>query len=410
MKILVLAQWYLPEPAKLVSDLAETIQQAGHQVTVLTGFPNYPSGKLYPGYHLKLWQREEINGIPVIRVPLYPSHDQSAWKRICNYLSFSYSAALIGPWLVDKPDVIHVYHPPLTVAWPGWLMSRCWRVPFTYEIQDLWPETLHATGMINNDRALSLIDWFARQVYHQAAAIRVISPGFRTHLLRKGVLAKKIHVISNWADTDLYRPMEPNKQLAQSLGLEGRLNFMFAGNIGFAQGCEAIIDAADSLRDLPEAQILFVGSGADLERIQNMVRSRNLTNVKFLGRFPQDAMPGLYALADVLLLTLRDDPLFRITIPHKILAYLASGKPILASLAGDAAEVITQAGAGLVCSPGDSQMMAQAIRRFCSMSVAQRQQMADDGRRTALQQYGKKYLIGKMIDMIKEAVQQRTTH
>jgi colanic acid biosynthesis glycosyl transferase WcaI len=407
MKILLLTQWYPPEPAKLLSDLAECIQQAGHEITVLTGFPNYPSGKLYPGYSIKLWQREQINGIPVIRVPLYPSHDQSSWQRVLNYLSFSQSSSLLGPWLAHKPDVIHVYHPPLTAAWPGWLLSRLWNVPFTFEIQDMWPETLQATRMMGNQKILRLVSMLAKQVYSRAAAIRVISPGFRENLIQKGVAADKIHVISNWADTEVFQPIEPDRQLAQSLGMDGRFNIMYAGNIGMAQGCEVIIHAADAVRDLTNVQFVFVGDGAALEDIRNLSRERNLTNVKFLGRFPPEAMSGLYALADVLILKLLDDPLFRITIPHKSLSYMACGKPILVAVAGDTADMVEQAGAGLICPPGDAQIMAQTVRRFYAMSAAERQQMGDNGRRAVLQQYEKKFLIGKIIDMIELAVKQK---
>ena len=298
MKVLLITQWYVPEPVKLLADLAETVRQQGHEITVLTGFPNYPTGKLYPGYKMKLWRREKLNGVPLIRVPLFASHDRSSCKRVLNYVSFSQSAAMLGPWLADKPDVIHVYHPPLTSAWPGWFLSRLWRVPFTYEIQDMWPETLQATGMVNHKRLLGLVGRFAKWVYGRAAAIRVISPGFRDNLIQKGVPAEKIRVISNWADTEIFRPLPPDRELARSLGLEDRFNVMFAGNIGFAQGCDTIIDAAQAVRDLDKVQFVFVGAGADLDRIQNLARDRALTNVKFIGSYPYEAMSGLYSLAE----------------------------------------------------------------------------------------------------------------
>jgi colanic acid biosynthesis glycosyl transferase WcaI len=407
MKVLLITQWYAPEPAKLLTDLAESVRQRGHEITVLTGFPNYPTGKIYPGYKLKVFQREEINGIPVIRVPLYPSHDRSSSKRALNYLSFSQSTAMLAPWLARKPDVIHVYHPPLTSAWPGWVLSRLWRVPFTYEIQDMWPETLGATGMMSQNRVLRLVGGFAKWVYRRAAIIRVISPGFRDNLIEKGVPAGKIRVISNWADTEMFRPLPPDEQLAQSLGLQHGFNIMFTGNIGFAQGCGTIIEAAERVRDLTEVRFVFVGGGADSERIQGMVRERGLTNVKFAGSYPYDAMSRLYSLADVLLLSLRDDPLFRITIPQKTLVYLACGKPVLAAVGGDAADVVVQAGAGLACPPGNADMMAQTVRRLVSMPRAELQRMGENGRRAALEQYGKDYLVGKMIEMFEDAARGR---
>lgn len=406
MRILILSQWYLPEPAHLLYQLAESLQAAGHEVTVLTGFPNYPSGKLYPGYRLKWFQREKINGIPVIRVPLYPNHGKSGIRRVLNYLSFAVSAALLGPWLIPQVDVIHVYHPPATVGWPAWLLSRLRRVPFTYNIQDLWPETLAATGMLHNRTLLGIVGWFASWVCRKASAIHVISPGFRENLLGKGVPARKIHVISNWVDSQAYRPVPPDPQLAGQLGLAGRFNVMFAGNMGAAQGLDTVLDAAGLLSDLPDAQFVLVGDGADLARLKTIAQQRNLENVKFLGRYPIEEMPRLYALADVLLVHLCDDPLFRITIPHKVFACMASGKPVLAAITGEAADIVQSARAGLHCPPSDFRAMADRVRKFHAMPPAQRQEMADDGRRTMIKSYGREYLVGKVAAMVESVVEE----
>ena len=266
MKILLVTQWYSPEPAQVLADFVQSMQAAGHEVAVLTGFPNYPSGKLFPGYRLRCWQKETIDGIPVVRVPLYPDHGRSGLRRSINYLSFALSAAFLGPWLVRRPDVIHAYHPPLTIGWPAWLLSRLMRVPFTYEVQDLWPETLRATGMVTRPRVLSLVGRIAKWVYRRAAMIRVISPGFRENLIAKGVPRDKIRVISNCVDNELYRPREPDRERAEELGLAGRFNVMFAGTIGLAQGLDTLLDAAASLADVPAVQFVLVGDGADEAR------------------------------------------------------------------------------------------------------------------------------------------------
>ncbi len=352
MRILLLTQWYPPEPAKLLADLAQSFQAAGHEVTVLTAFPNYPIGKLYPGYRMRTWQRETIDGVSVIRVPLYPDHGRSKVRRAMNYLTFAVSASFLGRCLAPRVDVIHAYCPPVTIGWPAWLLSRSFGVPFTMEIQDLWPETLEATGMLRGRRILTWIGRFANWVYRRAAAIRVISPGVRANLIGKGVPAHKVHVISNWVDTEVYRPTEPSARLAGEAGLAGRFNVMYAGNIGLAQGMDTVLDAAAAVADLAEVQFVLVGDGADLERIKRCVRDRGLANVIFLGQRATDEMPAFYALADVLLVPLRDDPLFRITIPHKVFAYMASGKPILAAVNGNAADTVRSSGAGLTCAPG----------------------------------------------------------
>ena len=407
MRILLLSQWYPPEPQELISDLAESLRNCGHEVTVLTGFPNYPSGKIYPGYRLGLYQREDLNGIPVIRVPLYPNHSHSAFKRVLNYVSFAVAATLLGAWLVPRVDVVYVIHPPLSVAGPAWVLSRLLGVPFAYDIQDMWPETLRATGMLNSDRVLGFVGWIAKWVYRRAAAIRVISPGFRDNLVGKGVPAAKIHVVSNWVDTEFYQPTEANALLAERVGLTGGFNVMFAGVIGMAQGLETVLHAAALLKDLPDVRFVLVGDGADLQRLQAQARDERLNNVRFLGRYPAEDMSGLYALADVLLIHLRNDPLFRITIPHKTFAYLASAKPILAAVEGDVADVIIQANAGLTCPPSNPQALATTVRRLYHMSAEQRREYGENGRLVACRCYSRSYLVPQVAKVLEQITRER---
>jgi len=405
MRILLLTQTYPPEPEKILSDLAEGLQDLGHDVTVLTGFPNWPSGKLYPGYRIRLWQRETIHGVPVIRVPLYPDHSTSAVKRTLNMISFVFFATLLGPSLVPRVDIVHVVHPPLLTIGPSiWLYCQVRRIPFTYEIQDMWPETMQATGLMTNRLANTLVGWFAKWVYRRAAAIRVISPGFRSNLINKGVPAEKIHAISNWTDTDFFRPQEHDPELAESLGLAGHFNVMYAGTMGRAQGLETVMEAAWLLKDLSDVQFVLVGDGLQLDRLKHMARDRVLTNVKFLGRYPAEQMPGLFALAHALLVHLRDEPLFRITIPHKTLDYLASSVPVLAAVEGDAADVVTSAQAGLTCPPGDGQAMADTVRQLYALSAAERKTMANNGRSVACERFGRLHLIGQIAEMMQTVI------
>jgi glycosyltransferase involved in cell wall biosynthesis len=257
--------------------------------------------------------------------------------------------------------------------------------------------------MVRSPAVLGAVGRFAKFLYRRAAAIRVISPGFRRNLVEKGVPENKIRTISNWVDNDFYTPLEPERAMADRFGLSGRFNLMFAGNIGLAQGLDLIVEAADAVKDLADVQFVFVGDGADLPRIKELASQRGLSNVVFLGRHPPDAMPQFFAMADGLIVNLRDDPLFRITIPHKILTYLASGKPILAAVAGDPAEVVERAGAGLVSPPGDATALAASVRRLHAMSLEERKRMGENGRRAAVEEYGKDRLVGQMIDMILEA-------
>lgn len=406
MRILILTQWYPPEPALLLQELAQTLLARGHAVNVLTGFPNYPAGELYPGYRIRLRQHEVLAGVRVIRVPLYPEHSRSGVGRLVNYTSFALSSALLGLWLVKRPDVIFVYHPPLTIGLPAVFLSWLWRVPFVYQIQDMWPETLSATGMLNNARILRWVGQFARWVYARATKLLVISPGFRRNLLEKGVAADKIHFISNWVDPETYHPAEPEPELAAELGLAGRFNVMFAGNVGEAQGLETVIEAADFLRDLSDIQFVIVGDGIALPGLQQAAQARGLSNVRFLGRMPAQSMSRLYALADVLLVHLRDDPLFRITIPHKTLAYLAAGKPILAAVPGDVADLVTEAGAGVACPPGDPAALAEAIRRLHSLGPDELRRMGACGWGVVQEQYSRTMIISQIEAVLHNAVEQ----
>jgi colanic acid biosynthesis glycosyl transferase WcaI len=404
MKILLLSQWYPPEPMKLLSDMTEGFLAMGHEVSVLTGYPNWPSGTIYPGYRQRLVQRETVNGVRVIRIPLYPDHSAVAWKRMANYFSFALSATILGPFVAPQVDVMHVIHPPITVGFAAWVISRLRRFPFTIEIQDMWPETLRSTGMLRNEFALRAVGLFARWVYSQAVLVRVISPGFRLNLLSKRVTDEKIRVVSNWVDTEYYRPAAKSLETLGRFGMLGRFNILYAGTIGLAQGLDVVLGAADLLRSsLPGVQFVLAGDGVETERLRAEAKNRRLTNVTFLGRLPGELMPSLYACADVLLLHLRTDPLFAITVPHKLFTYLSSAKPILIGGEGDAAALVTDGRAGLACKPDNPEALAAAVMTLYAMSAEEREAMGRNGRCMACQSYGRAQLVTAVSRLIQTA-------
>ena len=405
MRILVISQWFPPEPANLMLELSRTLQEFGHDVDVLTGFPNYPHGSLYDGYKLRPWQRETIEGIPVTRVYLYPDHSSSGLRRAANSASFALSSAAFAPFLLKRPDVIYAKHPPLTIGLPAVSLSKLWRIPMIYRVVDMWPETLRATGMVSSDRTYDRINDLGRFIYRNSSEISVISPGFRANLIEKGVPPQKIQVISDWVDSELYHPAERDPAQAEELGLAGKFNVMFAGNIGVAQGLDSVLEAAVLTQDIKNLQYVLVGDGVELQRLKDVAREREIHKVRFLGRFPVEAMSGLYAHADVLLVHLKDDPLFRITIPHKIYAYLASAKPILVAVRGDASDVVVGAGAGLACDPENPQALAAAVREIVAMPQEQRDKMAAAGLYAARECYSRPQSVRKieqrMIELTK---------
>lgn len=402
MRILLISQWYDPEPNFKAAPLGASLAARGHQVTVLTGFPNYPHGRIYPGYRQRLWQAEEREGVRVLRVPLYPDHSRSPLRRSLHYLSFATSAAVIGAALCGPTDVIWVYHPPLTAAVPAWWIGKLQRAPFVLEIQDLWPETLEVTEMVSSERVLRWVGRMAEFFYTRAAAITVISPGFKRHLVARGVPTGKIHVIPNWADEDIYRLVPPDPLLARLHGLAGRFNVVYAGNIGPGQALGTVLDAAATLTDLPDAQFVLIGDGMDRARLEQAAARRGLTNVRFLPHQPAYRMPHLLALADVLLVHLKRDPLYEVTIPSKTLAYLACGRPILCAVAGDAATVVHDAGAGVICPPQDPPAMARAVRELHAMPAHVRGAMGAAGRSAFVSRYTRQVLVERYEALMRE--------
>lgn len=362
MRILLLTQWFEPEPTFKGLAFARALAARGHEVEVLTGFPNYPEGKLYPGYRVRPWRREVVEGIRVTRVALYPSHDRSALRRAANYASFAISAAVLGPLLVGRADVAYVYHPPPTVGLAAIALKWLRWIPFVYDIQDLWPDSLAATGMVRSRLLLGAAGAWCEAVHAQASTLAVLSPGFKRRLEERRVPSSAVEVIYNWCDEANIRPVPRDEGLARELGMAGRFNVVFAGTMGEAQALGSVLEAAQRLQGShPAVQFVFVGGGTEVERLKEEALRRSLDNVRFLPRRPYSEIASILGLADLLLVHLKDDPLFEITVPSKIQAYLAMGRPILAALRGDGAELVTRSGAGWVCPPQDPAALAEAV-------------------------------------------------
>lgn len=374
LKILIVTQWFDPEPTFKGLLFAKTLVDNGHQVEVITGFPNYPGGKVYDGYKIKAYQKELIDGVVIHRVPLYPSHDGSAFKRIFNYVSFAASSLLCGLFKASKPDVIYSYHPPLTTSLAALFIGMFRRAPFITDIQDLWPDTLAATGMLTNPKVLTIVDKVCHFVYRHAEKIIVLSPGFKTRLVAKGIPDSKIEIIYNWCDENAL-----TYSLATQLSLptNDKLNIVFAGNLGFAQGLPAIVEAAHLLSQRNvSANFVLIGDGVAKAAAQQQAAELQLDNIYFLPRVPMQEVGSLLKAADALLVHLTDDELFSITIPSRTQAYLAVGKPIIMGVDGDAAQLIKASQAGVCCKANSAQLLANAVEQLVALNVDEREQMA----------------------------------
>lgn len=372
MRILIISQWFEPEPTFKGLIFARRLQSMGHEVEVVTGFPNYPGGEVYSGYRIRPWLREVMDGIPVLRVALYPNHDRTPIKRIANYLSFALSAS-VGVCCVRRPDVAYVYHPPATVGLPAMVLKILRGVPFVYDVQDLWPDTLRATGMISHRGVLAMVGLWMGCVYRSAARIAVLSDGF-AEAIGKETPPAKVQVIRNWANEDEIRFPPVDREM-------DRFTIVFAGAMGNAQALSTVLDAAHQLSDRPEVHLILVGHGTDRDQLKRRARDENLTNVEFRPWLPVSEIGSVLAAADALLVHLKDDPLFRITIPSKTQTYLMAGRPILMGVEGDAAKLIEEAGAGICFRSEDPGGLADAVRILVAMDPRERARLGTRGAR-----------------------------
>lgn len=374
-----MTQWFDPEPTFKGLLFAKELQAMGYQVDVLTGFPNYPGGKLYLGYKMRLLQKEVIDGVNVTRVPLYPDHGKSALKRIVNYASFAITSLFYSLFFAKRPDVIYAYHPPLSVGVVAAIVRMFRRVPVVYDVQDMWPDTLRATGMLKNEKLLGLIgkvcDWVYRRVDH----IVVLSPGFKRLLSERGVPAEKMDVIFNWAEENSLGVVGKNVY-AGSLA-EDKFRVLFAGNMGKAQDIDCVLDAAERLAmTAPNIMFVFLGGGVELPRLKMLAQEKKLGNVIFFPAVPMAEVGPYLQHADALLVHLRKDPLFEITIPSKTQAYMAAGKPIIMAVNGDAADLVRRSGGGVSVPSGDPDALAQAVKSVAELSAAELDGMGKNAR------------------------------
>lgn len=408
MKILILTQYFWPEDFR-INDLATGLVEMGHEIEVLTGMPNYPGGKLFTGYRTFKPLREKYEGIPIVRVPLIPREKGRGWQLILNYLSFAFSGSLIGPFLCrGKYDFILVYEPsPITVGLPAIVMKAVKRAPVLFWVQDLWPESLSATGSVNSKTLLKIVKSLVRFIYRQCDQILIQSKAFSSSVESFGVIPKRILYYPNSAE-NFYRPMNLAPDAHECFGIPAGFRVMFAGNIGVAQDFPTILKAAEYLKEYHDIHFIILGDGRMHSWVAFQVRERGLTdNVHLLGRYPVETMPRYFSLADVLLVTLRKEPIFELTIPSKIQSYLACAKPIIAALDGEGARIIEEAGAGLTCPSENPGALAKAVLTLYNMPQSERQVMGKRGRTYFNSHFEHKMLLDQLETWMKELIEDK---
>lgn len=383
MRLLVWTQYFWPENFR-INELTIGLTQAGISVVVLTGKPNYPAGKVFPGYKSFGVQREFYSGMEVVRIPVLPRGKGSAIKLLLNYLSFILAGYLFAPLALKGKniDAIFVYAPsPLLQAIPAVFFSWLKRAPLIVWVQDLWPESLQATGFIKSRWLLKLVEFAVKYVYRYSDLILIQSEGFRVPVERLVKDRNKICFYPNSSEdlSSAAQSVVTDDFLVRAIAQD--FSIVFAGNIGKAQACETIVYAAELLKYHKNIKFFIIGDGSQAQVIASEVEKRGLINVVLPGRLPPELMPSLYSVASVLLVSLRDDVALSATMPSKLQSYLSAGKPIIASLNGEAARVVVEADAGLVCPAENPHALAACVMALFSISKQERERFGMNGLR-----------------------------
>ncbi|ATB64095.1 glycosyltransferase family 4 protein [Pseudomonas mosselii] len=411
LRVLVVSQYFWPENMR-INDLVRDLAAKGHQVTVLTGLPNYPEGEVFERFRREPQAFAQYEGAEIVRVPLVPRGKRS-FTLALNYLSFVLSATMLGAFKLRKQrfDAVFVYAvSPILAAIPALVIGRLKRAPVFVWVLDLWPETLRAVGVVKHPRLLGLVGKVVSWIYNRTDYLLLQSHGFFENVRRycsRPITEDRLVYFPSWAEDDFSLASLSGPALIQRT--PGLFTVVFAGNLGEAQDFPAVLDAAEALRGKVAVRWVIVGDGRMSEWISAQVALRKLDNVHLLGRHPLAAMPGLFAQADALLVSLKTNDVFEKTIPGKVQAYLASGRPLLGMINGEAARVIEESGAGFACNSGDADGLAAITCSLAQVSETEREAMGRAGRAYYEQRYAKEKLMSRLESLLRGASLRRTS-
>lgn len=398
MKILVITQYFWPESFK-INDLALSLKDKGHDVTILTAIPNYPKGKFFSKYSFWKNNDEKWNGIYIYRCKIF-ARGKGNIRLMLNYISFVFFCSIKVIFIKQKFDKIFVYEPsPVTVGLPAIIASRKFKAPFYFWVQDLWPESLTAAGGLTNKYVLAFFNWITILIYKKAKFILIQSRGFSDYILNQGDFSNKLVYFPNTAE-NFYKPIAAEDSYYSKLPKGFKL--IFAGNIGEAQGINTLIEAAYIIKSQGlDVQWIFLGDGRQKQNYIQQIENLDLIdNFYFLGTFPAEEMPHFFACADALIVSLKKDNIFSLTIPAKVQCYLASGKPILGSLDGEGKRVINESKAGFVSPAGDANLFAMNVVRFYNLNSTEKNEMKQNGINYFRSEFGRDKLTDRLIDLL----------
>jgi glycosyltransferase involved in cell wall biosynthesis len=402
LTVLFLTHYFPPEvgaPQTRLFELAKRLVDAGIEVTVVTGFPNYPTGVIARGYRGRTTMEDNIEGVRVLRTWVFATPNRGFLRRILNHLSFALSS-LLAARRAGKADVIFVESPPLLIGLAALAYSRIKRAPFVFNVSDIWPQSAIELGALRNGLAILLAEALEMHLYRRAARVSVVTPGMVERLAARGVPREKLFLLTNGVDTTTFRPQRSDPDLASHLGLDGRKVFLYAGTHGMAQGLDVILDAARLTTD-PSVLYVLAGEGAEKAALASRARSEGIGNVRFIANQPKSAMPGLLNLAYATIIPLKRLDLFKSALPSKMFEAMATGRPIVAAMWGEAATLVELAGCGVVVEPEDAPGMEKAVEQLAADPELART-MGEKGRAYAVEHFDRKQIAKRSLDLLRE--------
>jgi len=369
MRFLMLTQYFPPETGAAqvrLKEAAKGLQRQGHDVVVVTAFPNHPQGVIPPEYQGCKFMEDEVDGIPVYRTWVYPVQRGRFWKRLLNYFSFTFSS-FWGILKAGSCDVIFVESPPLFLGMTAVLGKWLKGAKLVFNVSDLWPESAVALGLVTNKTLIRLTEGLETWLYNRSWKLSAVTLGIRDTWLKRGIPERKIAFLPNGVNLDLFQPLPPDEEMQAKLGLKDKFVLVYGGTMGYAQGLETVLEAANLLREEEQFHFLFLGDGAEKPLLEQMAKELKLTNVQFLGFQPVTDMPRYFSLAGGSIVPLKKLKLFEGARPSKMFPAMGCAVPIIYSGAGESVDLIKEAGAGLTVEPENSQAMAEAIRKLAQM-------------------------------------------
>ncbi len=403
MRVIYLCQHFPPEtgaPQIRVYEVSKELISRGHQVEVITAFPHHPHGIIPEEYRGKFYMFENWDGIPVHRSWIYPSPKGSFWKRLASYFSFTFSA--FYSIIKSKPtDVIICNSPPLFLGITGYLGAKMKRAKFVFNVADIWPESAVELGILKNKSFIRLAEWLEKFLYKKSWKIATATEGILEYMVRKGKDREDVFLLPNGVNTDTFSPLPKDEDLLTKIGLEGKRVFMYAGALGYAQGLDSVLEAAQLLKDkLPEAHFLFVGDGQEREKLVKMKEDLALDNVTFYGAVPVSEMPKFFSIADFSVVSLRNIELFKGARPSKIFPAISSGVPVLYCGDGESAAILEEYHCGKIAPPENPDGIANAVSELVKISEEEYRSMSENGRKLAIEQYSWISIVDEILDNI----------